>query len=421
MHKLRISTIFIFAILLIFVTGSYAQISGCTDPKANNYNPAATNNDGSCTYNVTIYSPPIKYLLPDEVDESSGLAYLNGKLWTINDSGGLPVLYGIDTTSGQIVQRITVAGATNIDWESLADNDEYIYIGDFGNNSGNRDDLAIYRVLKADIPLEGNVTVTSSKLTFTYSDYPVKIENKRDNNFDCEAFIATDNSLYLFSKNHGDQKTKLYILPDIPGDYVAELVTTFNTSGLVTGADINEINNEITLVGYVNQQWVPFAWLLFDYSGNDFFSGNKRRIDMLNITATQTEAIVYTTGRQEVITSEGRILFSQTAFDFNSALWTESSPSAIFEVSTDKFDFLISPNPVSKNKLTIKINSLPVGEYQIEIYNTLGNLIRVKSYKVSRKEGTTKFKIKVGDYMPGTYFVRLRSGNQVVEKKFIKN
>lgn len=142
---------------------------------------------------------------------------------------------------------------------------------------------------------------------------------------------------------------------------------------------------------------------------------------MLNITATQTEAIVYTTGRQEVMTSEGRILFSQTAFDFNSALWTESSPSAIFEVSTDKFDFLISPNPVSKNKLTIKINSLPAGEYQIEIYNTLGNLIRVKSYQVSRKEGTTKFKIKVGDYMPGTYFVRLRSGNQVVEKKFIKN
>jgi len=421
MYKLRLSAISVIVILLIFVTKSYAQISGCTDPKANNYNSTATVNDGSCTYNVTIYSPPIKYLLPDEVDESSGLAYMNGRLWTINDSGGLPVLYAIDTISGEIVQRITVGGSINIDWESLADDEQYIYIGDFGNNSGNRDDLAIYRVLKVDIPLEGDGTVASTKISYTYSDYPGKVENKRENNFDCEAFIAIDDTLYLFSKNHGDQKTKLYQLPNIPGDYIAEMVTTFNTAGLVTGADINTLNNEITLVGYVDQQWVPFTWLLFDYSDNSFFSGNKRRIDMLNITATQTEAIAYTVGRHEVITSEGRILFSQTAFDFNSGRWTDSSPSAINEVDVDKFDFSLSPNPVNKSKLTIKITSLPVGEYQIEIYDTLGKLIKVNSYKVSRKEGATKFKIKVGNYKPGTYFVRMRSGNHVVEKKFIKN
>lgn len=421
MYKLRLSAISVIVILLIFVTKSYAQISGCTDPKANNYNSTATVNDGSCTYNVTIYSPPIKYLLPDEVDESSGLAYMNGRLWTINDSGGLPVLYAIDTISGEIVQRITVGGSINIDWESLADDEQYIYIGDFGNNSGNRDDLAIYRVLKVDIPLEGDGTVASTKISYTYSDYPGKVENKRENNFDCEAFIAIDDTLYLFSKNHGDQKTKLYQLPNIPGDYIAEMVTTFNTAGLVTGADINTLNNEITLVGYVDQQWVPFTWLLFDYSDNSFFSGNKRRIDMLNITATQTEAIAYTVGRHEVITSEGRILFSQTAFDFNSGRWTDSSPSAINEVDVDKFDFSLSPNPVNKSKLTIKITSLPVGEYQIEIYDTLGKLIKVNSYKVSRKEGATKFKIKVGNYKPGTYFVRMRSGNHLVEKKFIKN
>ena len=146
MKKLQIIAV---AILFLLISESNAQISGCTDPKANNYNPLATTNNGSCTYNVTIYNPPLKYLLPDEVDENSGLAYLNGKLWTINDSGGLPVLYALDTTNGQIVQRIAIANAVNIDWESLADDDQYIYIGDFGNNSGNRDDLSIYRVLKS--------------------------------------------------------------------------------------------------------------------------------------------------------------------------------------------------------------------------------------------------------------------------------
>lgn len=406
--------------LLIYGSELNAQISGCTDSKANNFNPTATINDGSCTYNVTISNPHVKYLLPDEIDESSGLAYLNGKLWTINDSGGLPVLYAFDTISGQVIQRITVSNAENIDWESLAADDHYIYIGDFGNNLGNRDDLAIYRILKSEIPMEGNGIVESTKITFAYSDYAGKIEKRKFNNFDCEAFIAFGDSLYLFSKNIGNQHTKLYRLPKTPGDYVAELISTFNTSGLITGADINIASNEITLIGYVNQSWVPFTWLLFDFEGSNFFSGNKRRIDFINITATQTEAIAYLIGKHEVITSEGHVLFSQTAYDFNSGLWTDGNPSMISDVISEKFDFTLSPNPVSKNKLTIDINKLPVGDYQIEVYDTLGKLIKVNSYKVSIKDGANRIKIKVGDYKPGTYFVRMISGNQVVEKKFIK-
>ncbi|MBL6943693.1 MAG: T9SS C-terminal target domain-containing protein, partial [Bacteroidales bacterium] len=140
----------IFGIFLLSLTiESYSQISGCTDPNANNYNPAANINDGSCIYNLTIYNPPLRFLLPPEIQESSGLAYFNEKLWTINDSGGLPVIYAFDTIVGQIVQRIIVDNAINIDWESLATDDDYIYIGDFGNNLGNRDDLAIYIVSKS--------------------------------------------------------------------------------------------------------------------------------------------------------------------------------------------------------------------------------------------------------------------------------
>lgn len=308
----------------------------------------------------------------------------------------------------------------NNDWEALADDDQYIYIGDFGNNSGNRDDLTIYRVLKSDIPLSGNKTVQSSKLKFSYSDYPGKIQDRKYNNFDCEAFIAFNDSLYLFSKNYGDQKTKLYSLPKVPGNYTARLVSEFNTYGLITGADISENGEEITLIGYVNKQWIPFIWLLFDFDDNKFFEGNKRRLDLLNITATQTEAIVYTTGRNEVITSEGRILFSQTAFDFNSALWTELSSSEVSDVETNLFDFALSPNPVEKNKLNIEIVDIPVGEYIIEICDIQGNLIKVKKYKLSKDKGRTRIKIKVGDYKSGTYFVKMRSGINVVEKKFKK-
>ena len=82
---------------------------------------------------------------------------------------------------------------------------------------------------------------------------------------------------------------------------------------------------------------------------------------------------------------------------------------------------MLSPNPVRRNKLTVKISNLPIGEYQLEIYDTLGKLMRISNYDMTRKGGTSKINIKVVDFTPGTYFVRMRSGNQVVEKKFIKN
>ena len=410
--------IFLLVIFSLSFSVSHAQVYGCTDHEANNYNPAATNNDGSCVYPLTIFNPPVRFLLPDEVDETSGLAYINGKMWTINDSGGLPVLYAFDTISGEIVQRITVEGATNVDWESLADDDDYVYIGDFGNNSGNRDDLSIYRVKKSDIPLLGDGSVTSNKTTFVYVDYPGEVKKRSENNFDCEAFIATDDSLYLFSKNHKDQKTKMYKLPKIPGNYVAQIVTTFNSRGLVTGADINADGTEVTLVGYVDKEWTPFTWLLFDFKDNKFFSGNKRRIDLLNIIATQTEGVAYLHGGNEMITSEGR-LFSQTAYNFNSYVWTNNGSLSVDEVDSDKFDFKLKPNPVTKGKLTLELIKLPVGEYHVNIHDMSGNLIKDIKYKVTKKDNVTKLKIKVGGFADGTYLLTMSSGKQVVEKKFI--
>lgn len=414
-------TLLILLAITLFANNSIAQIVGCTDPNANNYNSMATQNDGSCTYNVTLYNPPIKYLLPDEIEESSGLAYYNGSLWTINDSGGLPILFAFDTLTGEINQRVTISNSQNVDWEALADDEECIYIGDFGNNSGTRDDLTIYKVFKNDIPVDGDGSITSSTIRFSYSDYSKDSIKSRSHNFDCESFIATPDWLYLFSKNRGDQQSKLYRLPKEPGVYVAELISTFNTKGLITGADINITDNEVTLVGYVDQKWIPFAWLLFDYEGDNFFSGNKRRIDMPNIVATQTEAITYVIGKKEIITSEGHVLFSQSAYDFNSGTWTNNSPSSVNTVFKDKFDFILSPNPVKKNKLNVEITSLPEGIYQLEVYDSLGNLVKVDKYSMSRKGGNTRIKIRVSDYPAGVYFVRLSSGNEVVERKFIRN
>mgnify|MGYP001108982093 CR=1 FL=1 len=314
-------TLFLFIFWLFAGIGIAQQIDGCTDPEAKNFDPSANWNDGSCKYKTTIYNPSFKYLLPEEVSETSGLIYYNKALWTINDSGNAPILYKLAPESGEVIQRIQIANAKNKDWEDLAQDESHIYIGDVGNNSGKRNKLFIYLVEKNNIPISGDTSITAQTIEFSFPDHPEKTIKKKNNNFDCEAMVCIDDSLYLFSKNRGDEQTKLYRLPKNPGIYHAEYLETFNVKGLITGADYNNELQEVILVGYTNKSWQPFVWLLFDYKQQHFFSGNKRRIDMLNITATQIESVAYINGRKSVITSEGHPLFSQTAYDFDTGKW----------------------------------------------------------------------------------------------------
>ena len=417
--KLLYTSLFI---LIFFGSGFlFSQDNpGCTDSQANNYDSNADYNDGSCTYNPTISNPDFKYLLSDVVEETSGLIFWNDVLWTINDSGNDPILFSIDTTTGNILQEITVSNAVNVDWESLAQDDNHIYIGDFGNNSGARDDLGIYKVKKADIPGSGNGSVSSTHITFSYPDFKEIPEKRKYNNFDCEAIICIEDSLYMFSKNWGNEKTKLYRLPKDEGDYTAELLKEYDVSGLVCGADYNRESKEVTLVGYTNNNYVPFLWLLFDYHDNNLFSGNKRRIDLLNISATQTEAIAYADGKAGFITSEGSVIFTQSAYGFSTNMWTDTLTTGIGVKEAKEFDFVLSPNPVQKSKLTVFIEKLPVGDYQIELFDTSGSIIQITDYKVKTDRGSVKVKLKVGHLKAGLYFVRMRSVHTIVEKKFIK-
>ena len=50
--------------LLFFSQAGLAQIPGCTDPLALNYNAAATQNDGSCQYASAVITPVFSYILP---------------------------------------------------------------------------------------------------------------------------------------------------------------------------------------------------------------------------------------------------------------------------------------------------------------------------------------------------------------------
>ncbi|MBK9638109.1 MAG: T9SS type A sorting domain-containing protein [Bacteroidetes bacterium] len=213
------------------------------------------------------------------LNESSGLTFLDGKLWSFSDSGNPNDIYRIDTVTNTIFQTVDVSNATNVDWEDMASNNDYLFVGDFGNNNGNRQDLKIYRINKSALT-PTTTSVTASIINFSFSDQTSFVSNPTNHNFDCEAMIFLNDSIHLFSKNWVDFQTKHYILPNSPGTHVAQLRETLNTGFLVTGATVQQFG-VISLIGYLRTGTKPVSlYMLYDYKNNLFFNGNKRKFDL---------------------------------------------------------------------------------------------------------------------------------------------
>ena len=292
----------VFAALLCTFSAVYAQVNGCPDPAANNYKSAATVNDGSCTYKAVSIKPAFNANLNTKLNETSGLLWWNNQLWTHNDSGGEPALYAVDSSTGKVIRKVTVSNATNVDWEDLAQDDTYIYIGDIGNNTnGNRQDLKIYKVKKSDVLSKTSVQATV--ISYSYNDQTNFAATGNNNtNFDCEALIAYGDSLFLFSKDWIDNKTRLYELPKAAGTYTAVKIGELNVQGLITGAEIIADKRVIVLTGY-SASVSPFIYLLYDFTGNQFFGANKRKVGIKQ-SFLQLEGICATTDTSFSISNE---------------------------------------------------------------------------------------------------------------------
>jgi hypothetical protein len=259
----------------------------------------------------TIYKPHLVSKLPSALRETSGLVFFDGQLYTINDSGNSPEIYQVDTTNGNVKRTIVIRDAVNSDWESITQDDASLYIGDFGNNYGNRTDLRILKIAKADLLNMANDTVKVGFIRFIYPDQAYFTSDINNHNFDCEAFFYQNNSLHLFSKNWSDLQTKHYILPVDTGNCTAKLAESFNADGLITDASINAHGN-IVLLGYKNtrgRNYRCFAWLCSGYDGSEFFGGNNSRIELGSVLHLgQAEGIVLKDDNTGWLSSEGIFL-----------------------------------------------------------------------------------------------------------------
>ncbi len=405
----------IFIAVFLSIT-STAQVAGCTDPQALNYNPEATLNDGSCQYPATsIFPTVIVNPLPQPVNETSGLIFWNGGLWTQNDSGNEPKLYKLDTITGQILQTITIEGAENIDWEDLAQDDSRIFIGDFGNNIGNRTDLKIYVAEKSVFPAEGDGSVPATVINFSYGDQQNFERANRNNDYDCESLLASGDSLYLFTKNWVNEQSRLYSLPKVAGEYQIFPLASFDTDGLITGADFLAGGNEVVLCGYKN--YIPFMWLLFDFSENRFFSGNKRRIGFSGLPGTQTEGICYTFGKNVYISSEKTTISPAKLFRINTSPWTITIPTGIDTTTPDGQGFLLFPNP-NDGLFRLELGDGCSGDnYRAEVINSSG--VKVINNKVTLTNCAAD--VNLPGLAHGLYLLRIYNEDVTFSGKLLVN
>ncbi|MBW6478169.1 MAG: T9SS type A sorting domain-containing protein [Bacteroidales bacterium] len=394
-----------------------AQNSGCTDPLATNYDSLATQNDGSCLYSSAIISVETSWDLPETMIETSGLIIWDERIWTHNDDTDIN-LYAFDTTDVQNYEAFPLTGTVNNDWEEISQDNDYVYIGDFGNNAnGNRTDLKILRI-------EKNSLLTSSPLIdtlhFSYSlqtDFSPAGPNNTD--FDCEAFIVTTDSIYLFTKEWISQKTSIYSLPKEPGTYVAQFRDSYDLAGLVTGSTFLEDNDLIVLSGY-SALLQPFLFLLYDFQPLDFFSGNKRKITV-NLPFHQVEGIATEDGLSYFISNE---YFSYSVItvpqklhliDLTAFLGHYLTDTTVNITDNEQYEYdtlVIYPNPATQI-LNIEYEDHLTGA-SYAIFDLSGRKI------LSGKLDPGSVTIDIGDFKPGTYLFIVEQPEYII-RKIIRN
>lgn len=244
-----------------------------------------------------------EFSLPKKLKEVSGIALSQDQktIWAIEDAGNKNVVYGLNRKGEQIAD-VLVENAENNDWEDITkDATGNIYIGDFGNNENDRQNLSI---LKLDLKTDSQKSTKVIQTTKFHYEGQTEFPPKKSNLFyDCEAFVEKDGSFYLFTKNRSkgfDGTFLVFQIPNKEGDFEAKLVGKLKLEGgysdaAITSATINS-KNQIALLNHKNIN------LLSGFTANDFSTAKIQKIPLNH--NSQKEAVVFVDDKTLLIADE---------------------------------------------------------------------------------------------------------------------
>lgn len=217
--------------------------------------------------------------LPIALKEASAAEVIPGTdiLWTLEDKGNDSDIHAFDARTGKRIKSLKV-NAPNKDWEDLtSDRKGHLYIGDFGNNHGKREEIQIYK-LPNPIDLEGTVSV----LATINAKVPKEAEKE-----DFEGFFLWDDYFYLFSKS--PKEFVVLKVPNTPGKVTAEVLTHFEFKEegdtKITSAAIRKDGKEVVLLNHDK------VWVLTNFTDDNFFEGHLQSVPFGH--DSQKEGICY--------------------------------------------------------------------------------------------------------------------------------
>ena len=249
-----------------------------------------------------------EYPLSEKLKEISGLELLNDStLIAFNDGGNKSELYLL-SLEGDILRTVNVLDTKNRDWEDIAIDDKYVYIGDIGNNKNDRENLAILKV-KIDDILEKDA-VPAQKIKFNYKEQKVFPPDDASLFYDAEGMTICNDSIFIFTKDRSQPFQGLslvYKLPLEPGKYEVEAShrITIGKDGWwkdgVTAADY--YNGQFYLLTYNRYIVYDFVDGAFEKSMEHTFNGMTQRESIVVLN----EEAIFVADEQNPIVGDVRL------------------------------------------------------------------------------------------------------------------
>lgn len=255
------------------------------------------------------------------LDEVSGIVRSQtypGGFWAHNDSGDSARFFCI-RRDGTVVRSsdskykgIAVEGATNVDWEDIAQDGDRLFLCDVGNNGNERRDLKIYEVRQ---PNPTRVTSVRPEKVYSVAypdqkDFPPRGVRP----FDCEAVFCLRGKLYFVTKHRQnalmpDVSANLYRMDTRFTDRVnvlTKLDSKSDVGGWVTGADASPDGRKIAVLVQAPSQGV---WIFDARAKGDRFLSSPGARFIRFTGAKQCEGVAFIDDRTLMVTNEQRDIF----------------------------------------------------------------------------------------------------------------
>ncbi|MFC1538295.1 hypothetical protein ACFL6H_02635 [Candidatus Latescibacterota bacterium] len=207
------------------------------------------------------------------INEASGIAASRkniGVLWTHNDSGDIARIFAIDT-EGKHRGIFQLKGVSARDWEDIAvgpgpvEGEQYIYIGEIGDNNARYNLKYIYRIIEPEINPSGapveTIIGTIDRITFRYPD----------GNRDAETLMVDPQTKDIYVVSKREPQVCVYRLPypqstnePIVPEHVATLDLTNTNSGDISPDGSEILIKTYTTIYYWQRAESQDLWRAFD-------------------------------------------------------------------------------------------------------------------------------------------------------------